>query len=97
LDTKSATGLGLIVSIVYSSSIVMQFVGGALADRYSLKYIYVISWFLQIGMLAAIATGLGLVGAALLAVVVNITMLPAENMLIYSYAPWRHRSLIFGI
>jgi hypothetical protein len=24
-------------------------------------------------------------------------MLPAENMLIYHYAPWRHRSLIFGI
>ena len=99
LDTKSSTGLGAIVSIVYSSSIVMQYVGGVLADRYSLKYIYVICWFLQIVMLAAIAgaTGLGLVGAALLAVAVNITMLPAENMLIYHYAPWRHRSLIFGI
>ncbi|MGB0551811.1 MAG: MFS transporter [Alphaproteobacteria bacterium] len=99
LDTKSPTGLGAIVSIVYSSSIVMQYVGGSLADRYSLKYIYVICWFLQIAMLAAIAaaTGLGLIGAALLAVAVNITMLPAENMLIYRYAPWRHRSLIFGI
>ena len=99
LDTKSPTALGAIVSIVYSSSIVMQYVGGSLADRYSLKYIYVICWFLQIAMLAAIAaaTGLGLIGAALLAVAVNITMLPAENMLIYRYAPWRHRSLIFGI
>ena len=98
-DTKSATGLGLLVSIVYSSSIVMQYVGGALADRYSLKNIYIICWFLQIVMLAAIAatTGLGLLGAALLAVAVNITMLPAENMLIYKYAPSRHRSLIFGI
>ncbi len=99
LDTSSATSLGAIVSIVYSSSIVMQYVGGMLADRYSLKYIYVLCWFLQIVMLAAIAitTGLGLVGAAMLAVAVNITMLPAENMLIYHYAPSRHRSLIFGI
>ena len=50
-------------------------------------------------MLAAIAitTGLNLVGAAMLAVAVNITMLPAENMLIYRFAPSRHRSLIFGI
>ena len=37
LDTSSATSLGAIVSIVYSSSIVMQYVGGMLADRYSLK------------------------------------------------------------
>ena len=98
-DTKSATGLGMLVSIVYSSSIIMQYVGGALADRYPLKNIYIICWFLQIGMLAAIAatTGLGLLGSALLAVAVNITMLPAENMLIYKYAPSRHRSLIFGI
>jgi len=98
-DTKSATGLGMLVSIVYSSSIVMQYVGGALADRYPLKNIYIICWFLQIGMLAAIAatTGLGLIGSAMLAVAVNITMLPAENMLIYKYAPSRHRSLIFGI
>ncbi len=98
-DTKSATGLGILVSIVYSSSIIMQYVGGALADRYPLKNIYIICWFLQIGMLAAIAatTGLGLLGSALLAVAVNITMLPAENMLIYKYAPSRHRSLIFGI
>ena len=98
-DTKSATGLGMLVSIVYSSSIVMQYVGGALADRYPLKNIYIICWFLQISMLAAIAatTGLGLLGSALLAVAVNITMLPAENMLIYKYAPSRHRSLIFGI
>lgn len=98
-DTKTATGLGTLVSIVYSSSIAMQYVGGALADRFPLKYIYTICWFLQIGMLAAISatTGLGLLAAALLAVAVNITMLPSENMLIYKYAPSRHRSLIFGI
>ena len=54
-DTKTATGLGTLVSIVYSSSIAMQYVGGALADRFPLKYIYTICWFLQIGMLAALS------------------------------------------
>ena len=58
-DTKTATGLGTLVSIVYSSSIAMQYVGGALADRFPLKYIYTICWFLQIGMLAAISATTG--------------------------------------
>lgn len=98
-DTTSATNLGLLVSLVYSFSALMQYVGGILADRYPLKLIYIISWFLQIGMLYGIslATGLGLIGIATLAVMVNIAMLPAENMLIYRYSPSRHRSLIFGI
>lgn len=99
LTDGSATQLGIIVSLVYSSGALMQYIGGAMADRFSLKYIYVTSWFLQIVTLSAIAatTGIGLIGAATLAVVVNIAMLPAENMLIYRYSPSRHRSLIFGI
>ena len=75
LDTSSATSLGAIVSIVYSSSIVMQYVGGMLADRYSLKYIYVLCWFLQIVMLAAITITTGLSRrCGVLAVLVKITM-----------------------
>ncbi|MEL0020853.1 MAG: hypothetical protein VW709_13350, partial [Rickettsiales bacterium] len=76
----------------------MQYIGGILADRFPLKAVYVVSWFLQIATLSGIAftTGIGLIGAATLAVVVNIAMLPAENMLIYRYSPSRHRSLVFG-
>ncbi len=96
---SSPAQLGLLVSMVYSSGALMQYIGGILADRFPLKAVYVVSWFLQIATLSGIAftTGIGLIGAATLAVVVNIAMLPAENMLIYRYSPSRHRSLVFGL
>ena len=96
---EGATGVGALVSLVYVVGAVMQMAGGFLADRYALKPIYIVSWFAQIFMLMAVAlaTGIGLVGAAILSVMANHGMLPAENMLLYRYAPKKHRGLVFGI
>lgn len=94
-----ATGIGALVSSVYLAGAVMQVVGGFLADRYSLKTIFVTCWIVQVPLLMGLATisGVGLVGAAALAVMANLAMLPAENMLLYRYAPERHRGLVFGV
>ena len=96
---SGATGIGALVSAVYVTGAVMQFIGGYLADRFPLKPIYVISWIVQVFMLSALAivSGVGLIGAAILAVMANFAMLPAENMLLYRYSPERHRSLVFGV
>lgn len=94
-----ATGIGVLVSSVYLAGAVMQIVGGFLADRYALKTIFITCWIVQVPLLMGLAmiSGVGLVGAAALAVMANLAMLPAENMLLYRYAPERHRGLVFGV
>ncbi len=96
---EGATGVGALVSVVYTMGAGATLLGGYLADRFPLKPIYVICWLLEVVMLSAIAvmSGFGLIGAAILSVTANFAMSPAENMLLYRYAPARHRSLVFGI
>ena len=45
----------------------------------------------------AVASGLPLVLAATLSVLLSTGALPAENMLLARYSPRRHQGLIFGI
>ena len=48
-------------------------------------------------IILADATGLGVVGAAMLAVMANIGQIPAENMLLARYAPQRRHGVVFGL
>ncbi len=95
----SAFGVGALVATVYTIAGVMQVVGGHLADRYPLKWIYVGGFALQAPMLLLIAqvTGLPLLLAAIMAVLCNAGILPAENMLIARYTPSHHRGLAYGV
>ena len=95
----SAFGVGALVATVYTIAGVMQVVGGHLADRYSLKWIYAAGFALQAPMLLLIAqaTGLPLLVAAIMAVLCNAGILPAENMLIARYTPSHHRGLAYGV
>ncbi len=92
-------GIGTAVAAVYTISAVVQVYGGHLADRYPLKPIYVGAFLLQVPLLVAVGafSGLPLILVAMLAVLVNVAALPAENMLLARYAPKEHRSLAFGI
>ncbi len=92
-------GIGAIVAGVYLLGGAMQMAGGYLADRYPLKPIYLSAWLFQVPVLAALAgfSGLPLIGAAVLTVLLSTAALPAENMLLARFTPARHRSLAFGV
>ncbi|MBL4720147.1 MAG: MFS transporter [Alphaproteobacteria bacterium] len=94
-----ALGVGLVFSGVFFLGGVMQIVGGLLADKFSLKTIYMVCWGLQIFVLSAIAAAadIGTVAFATLAVMVNVAALPAENMLLANYTPPRRHGVAFGV
>ncbi|CAO3423097.1 MFS transporter [Azospirillum doebereinerae] len=91
-------GVGGLVTLVYLVAALPQIVGGVLADRHSLKWVYTLCLAVQIPMMAAVAVlaELPLVAAAALAVIASQTQIPAENMLLARYTPDRHRGLAFG-
>ena len=92
-------GIGALVAIVYGVSGFMQVVGGHLADRYSLKAVYILLYAVQIPLLAlaASAAGLPLIAIATLMATFSGASLPAENMLLSRFSPQKHRSLAFGV
>jgi MFS family permease len=94
-----ASGVGLLVAAVYTVGGVTQLAGGLLADRYPLKNIYVTAWLIEMVLLAVLAGagGLGFIGIAMLAVMMNLAQLPAENMLLARFTPERHHGLAFGM
>jgi MFS family permease len=94
-----ASGVGLLVAAVYTGGGLTQLVGGFLADRYPLKTIYVCGWMIEMILLTVLAgtSGLGFIGIAMLAVMMNLAQLPAENMLLARFTPERHHGLAFGV
>jgi len=99
LAGDGALGVGLLVALVYGVAGVMQLIGGFLADRYSLRAIYMIAFAIQIPLLffAAGMAGLPLLAVSTMMVVFSIGALPAENMLLANYAPEKHHGLAFGM
>ncbi len=93
-----ALGAGAVTSVVFLFAGVTQLVGGFLADRYKLKYVYILCWTGQtlFVSLAAVVSGVGLVGMAALLVMSQVAAIPAENMLIARFTPTRHHGLAFG-
>ncbi len=87
------------VGFVYAVAGIIQIVGGRLADRYSVRRVYLLAFVFQVPLLlaAGATTGIPLVAVAVFMVCVNVAGLPAENMLIARYTPHRHRALVFGL
>lgn len=92
-------GPGTAVMLVYGFSACFQLVAGHLADRFSLKWVYLLAWLVQGPLLAtaAWATGAPLVGVAMLMVTFNTSTLPAENMLLARYTPEKWRGTAYGL
>lgn len=93
-----ALRVGLLVSIVYAAGAVMQLAGGHLADRYPLKTVYLLHWACVAVFLVGVAqaSGIGLIGATMLAVMFNLSQIPAQSMMLARCTPARHHGLAFG-
>lgn len=91
--------IGGAVTVIYTVSAVMQLLGGMLADRFSLKWVYGLGWLIHIPMLFVMA-GTGetvLFLASLMLVIASSGSLPSENMLLSRFAPAGHQALAFGV
>jgi MFS family permease len=99
LAGDGAFGIGVLVAVVYGVAGLMQVLGGHLADRFSLKWVYVGALFIQVPALwlASILSGLPLVLIATMMVMANASALPAENLLLAHHTPARHHGLAFGL
>ncbi len=91
--------VGFYVALVYIAGGLFQFVGGALADRYSLKWVYLSQFAAHalLLLLAAWAGGGYLVAVLCAAVALGAGALPAENMLLARHTPSNHHGLVFGL
>ena len=90
--------VGWYVTAVFLAAGGTQLVGGYLADRYSMRRIYILSFVFQAPLLALAAT---LIEAPLLLAVMAVMMLgagarPSENGLLASYSPDNWRATAFG-
>ena len=94
----NAFGFGIFTTIAYIAAAVAQVVGGELAERYSLKWVYLLSQFIQVPTLV-VAWSLHspiLIVVAAFMVSFNVLGQPAENMLLARYTPLAWRSRVFG-
>lgn len=91
-------GIGVLVAVVYTFAGFTQLVGGGLADRYPLKYVYAGAILIEIPLLAlaAVSSGGILLLVAIVMVSANAGALPAENMLLAKYTPSNRHGLAFG-
>jgi MFS transporter, FSR family, fosmidomycin resistance protein len=91
-------GAGGFAALVFAQGMVLPLVGGWLADRYALKWIYLGSWLLAAPTLL-LAMGLDelpLFSAMVLLFSLMSLAAPAENALLVRYAPSRWRATAFG-
>jgi len=95
---QGALGAGVLVSIVYFVSASGQLIGGELADRFTLKWVYFGGHLLQIPMilLAMASQEIVLVIAIAVMATVNMGAQPAENVLVARFTPLAWRNRVFG-
>lgn len=95
----STLGVGSLVGLVYAVAAFTQVLAGQAADRYALPVVYLLMWVLQVPLLWLMASvgGWSFVGLAALAVVVNTSALPAENLLLVGSTPPGRQGLAFGL
>jgi MFS transporter, FSR family, fosmidomycin resistance protein len=91
-------GAGGFVTLVFLVSGASQMIGGWLADRFSLKAVYLVCWALQIPVIAAAASlfNVPLLLAVMVQQCLGIFALPAENILLVTFTPSRWRATAFG-
>jgi len=89
---------GGMVSLVFLFGVGAQIVGGWAADRFDLRQVYLVAFWLQTPLLIALALAVGaaIVPVAAALVFVNTGNTPAENALVARYAPARWRATAFG-
>lgn len=95
----SLMSFGAVTSLVYLFGIGGQLVGGTLADRYDLRWLYFAFHALSLPALLAMVSfgGLPLVSAGAVFVFFSLGMQPIENSLFARFTPPRWRATGYGI
>jgi MFS family permease len=98
LTNGGTLGTGGFVSLVFLVSAAMQLVGGWLADRFSLRRVYLLAWVAQIPVLILVVRMTEAPLLALMTLLFSLETLtgPAENSLLVRYTPGRWRATAFG-
>lgn len=94
----SIAEIGMLVTVVYAASAFAQVIGGELADRFSMRRVYISVQWLQLPVVALAywTVGLKLVPVVALLVALNTAGQPAENSLLARYTPAQWRGRAFG-
>ena len=94
-----ALAAGTLVSLVYAISAFGQYIGGVLADRHDERWIYPVSYGIQVLVLMAAAAtqNLWLVAIVALAVTLQTGTSTVENCLIARYTPQAWRATVYGM
>lgn len=98
LTGATAAGAGTLVSLVYVGAMGAQFLGGQLADRFRLRTVYTLIYFVEVPLLliAASLVGVPLFAFAGVATLFNSLSIPVENSLVAKYSPGKWRGTAFG-
>jgi len=91
-------GAGGFASLVFAEGMVMPLLGGWLADRYSLKWVYVVSWALAVPVFLMTVHLYNLPLFATTTVIFSLMSMvtPTENALLVRYTLGRWRATAFG-
>ncbi|HJQ84408.1 MAG TPA: MFS transporter [Candidatus Binatia bacterium] len=92
-------GYGAVTSVVYLIGIAGQYLGGVLADRHDLRWLYLGFHAASLPALWLVArtSELALVGSATLFIFFSLGMQPIENSLFARFTPPRWRATGYGI
>lgn len=98
LSGGTAAGAGLLASLVYFTAMAAQLLGGHLADRHSLRNVYILVFVVQapLLLLAAYLSGLPVFAVITATVLLSTMAIPVENSLLSHYAPEKWRGTAFG-
>jgi FSR family fosmidomycin resistance protein-like MFS transporter len=96
---SGALSVGGFVTVVYLGAASVQVFGGMLADRFPLKWVYVVAYLVQVPVLlvAARLFDWPLVAVCMLMVLLQNGAAPAESSLYARYSPARWRATAFGL
>jgi len=98
LTAGTLLGTGGLVSVVFAASAGFQMLGGLLADRFPMKWIYLGCWAVQLPVLFAAMRlfDLPLFAATFVCFSMIAVATPTENALLVHYTPARWRATAFG-
>ena len=99
IENLSTFEIGTAIGIIYVIAGFMTLIGGVLADKFSLKKLYIIGIAAQIPCFYFMAffTNFNLILVSLIAAMFNSSILPAENILLAKFTPSKHHGLIYGV
>ena len=97
-ENVQGIGFGAATSLVYLVGIGGQYLGGALADRGDLRWMYFLFHALSLPALVAmtVLTDVPLLGAAIIFIFFSLGMQPIENSLLAHVTPAKWRSTAYG-